>query len=53
MAKKFSAANLPKSRTVDIAALEKERNALYISKENPERLKEVIKIIDYFNWGIQ
>ena len=52
MAKKFSAKNLPKRTIVDIAALEKERDRLYVSGENQERLEEVINIVDYFHFGI-
>ncbi len=51
MAKKYTP---PKSNkpVFDIAALEKEKNILYVSGANPERLKQVIKIINNFNYGI-
>lgn len=32
--------------------LEKEKNKLYVSKENPTRLKEIIKKLDYLYFGI-
>ena len=32
--------------------LEKEKNKLYVSKENPTRLKEIIKKLDYLYYGI-
>ena len=36
-----------------IAEKIKERDLLYISKNNPERLKQLIKEIDYFYYGIK
>lgn len=33
--------------------LEIEKNKLYVSKENPTRLKEIIKKLDYFFHGIE
>lgn len=36
-----------------IAEKLKERDLLYISKNNPERLKQLIKEIDYFYYGIK
>lgn len=35
-----------------ISELIKERNSLHIKKDNPERLKELIAIINYFYYGI-
>ena len=32
--------------------LEKEKNKLYVTKQNPTRLKEIIKKLDYFYYGI-
>ena len=32
--------------------LEIEKNKLYVSKENPTRLKEIIKKLDYIYYGI-
>ena len=33
--------------------LEIEKNKLYVSKQNPTRLKEIIKKLDYFYYGIK
>ena len=33
--------------------LEKEKNKLYVSKENPDRLKEIIKKLNYLYFGIK
>ena len=33
--------------------LEKEKNKLYVSKENPTRLKEIIKKLNYLYYGIK
>jgi hypothetical protein len=33
--------------------LEIEKNKLYVSKENPTRLKEIIKKLDYIYYGIK
>ena len=33
--------------------LEKEKNKLYVSKENPTRLKEIIKKLDYIYFGLK
>ena len=33
--------------------LEKEKNKLYLSKENPKRLIEIIKKLDYLYYGIK
>lgn len=33
--------------------LEVEKNKLYVSKDNPTRLKEIIKKLDYFYYGIK
>ena len=32
--------------------LEKEKNKLYVSKENPNRLKEIIKKLNFYYYGI-
>ena len=32
--------------------LEKEKNKLYVSKENPKRLTEILKKLDYLYFGI-
>ena len=41
----------PKQPTLN--ELEEEKNKLYVSKENPTRLKEIIKKLDYFYFGIK
>jgi len=51
MAKKFSAANLPVKKVFDISGLEKERDKLYVSGDDPERLAEIIKRLNYFYYG--
>ena len=33
--------------------LEKEKNKLYVSKENPKRLKEIIKKLGFYYYGIK
>jgi hypothetical protein len=33
--------------------LENEKNKLYVSKENPQRLKEIIKKLDLIYFGIK
>ncbi len=42
----------PKHKTPTIIDLEKEKNKLYVSKENPTRLKEIIKKLNYLYYGI-
>lgn len=41
-----------KYKTIPVETLKKERNKLLISKENPERLKELEERIKYFNAGV-
>ena len=36
-----------------IHEIEKEKNKLYVSKENPNRLKEIIKKLDFYYYGIK
>lgn len=36
-----------------VEAMREEMNLLYVSKENPKRLQELIKKIDYFDYGIK
>lgn len=33
--------------------LEVERDKLYISKDNPKRLKEIIQLLDFIYYGIK
>lgn len=37
----------------DIGALVQERNKLMVTRENPERLEAIKKILDYYDWGIR
>jgi hypothetical protein len=43
--------NKPKQPTLN--ELEEEKNKLYVSKENPTRLKEIIKKLDYLYFGVK
>lgn len=40
-------------KTQSFQELEAEKNKLYVSKQNPTRLKEIIKKLDYFYYGIE
>jgi len=40
-------------KTQSYQELEIEKNKLYVSKQNPTRLKEIIKKLDYFYYGIK
>lgn len=42
-----------KPKPPTLAELKAERNALLISKDNPERLAELQAKIDYIEWGIK
>ena len=42
--------NKPKQPTLN--ELEEEKRKLYVSKENPQRLKEIIKKLDYLYYGL-
>lgn len=33
--------------------LEAERDKLYVSKNNPKRLKEIIKLLDFLYYGLK
>ena len=33
--------------------LENERDKLYVSKDNPKRLKEIIQLLDFIYFGIK
>jgi len=42
------------TKKIDLIAEKiKERDLLYVSKKNPERLKKLQKEIDYFFYGIE
>lgn len=43
----------PKTKPPTLAELEIEKNKLYVTKENPKRLLEIIKKLDYLYWGIK
>jgi hypothetical protein len=43
--------NKPKQQTLN--ELEEEKRKLYVSKENPQRLKEIIKKLDLIYFGIK
>ena len=53
MAKRYTPPKNSKRITIDITELEAEKRLLYVSGNNPKRLKEVIKMIQYFNYGIK
>jgi hypothetical protein len=42
-----------KTKPPSLQELEIEKNKLYVSKENPTRLKEIIKKLDYLYYGIK
>lgn len=42
-----------KPKQPSLQELEIEKNKLYVSKENPTRLKEIIKKLDYIYFGIK
>jgi hypothetical protein len=43
----------PKPKQQSLQELEIEKNKLYVTKQNPTRLKEIIKKLDYFYYGIK
>lgn len=42
-----------KKAKLNFKELESERDKLYVSKENPTRLKEIIKKLDHLYFGIK
>jgi predicted transcriptional regulator len=42
-----------KTKFQTLNELEEEKRKLYVSKENPQRLKEIIKKLDYFYFGLK
>ena len=48
---KFTQMKKPKKQSFQ--ELEIEKNKLYVTKQNPTRLKEIIKKLDYFYYGIK
>ena len=43
---------MKKPKQQSFQEMEIEKNKLYVSKQNPTRLKEIIKKLDYFYYGI-
>ena len=50
---KYTQMKQPKLKQQSFQELEIEKNKLYVSKENPTRLKKIIKKLDYFYYGIK
>ncbi len=46
-------AKQPKPKKQSFQELEIEKNKLYVTKQNPTRLKEIIKKLDYFYYGLK
>lgn len=42
-----------KKTKLNFKELEAERDKLYISKDNPKRLKEIIELLDFLYFGIK
>ena len=42
-----------KKAKLNFKELENERDKLYISKDNPKRLKEIIELLDFLYFGIK
>jgi len=42
-----------KTKFTTLNELEEEKRKLYVSKENPTRLKEIIKKLDYLYFGVK
>ena len=42
-----------KPKQPSLQELEIEKNKLYVSKQNPKRLNEIIKKLDYIYYGIK
>lgn len=42
-----------KKTKLNFKELEDERDKLYVSKDNPKRLKEIIKLLDFIYFGIK
>lgn len=51
--KKFGKVDCDDYNNLSIEDLENERKKLLVSGENPLRLKELQKELDYFNYGIE
>ena len=46
-------AKQPKPKQQSFQELEIEKNKLYVTKQNPTRLKEIIKKLNYFYYGLK
>ena len=46
-------AKQPKPKYQSFQELELEKNKLYITKQNPIRLEEIVKKLNYFYYGIE
>lgn len=42
-----------KKTKLNFKDLEAERDKLYVSKDNPKRLKEIIQLLDFLYFGIK
>lgn len=42
-----------KKQKLNLKELEIERDKLYVSKNNPKRLKEIIELLDFLYFGIK
>ena len=50
---KFTQMKQQKTKKQSFQELEIEKNKLYVTKQNPTRLKEIIKKLDYFYYGLK
>ena len=50
---KYTQMKQAKPKQQSFQELEIEKNKLYVTKQNPTRLKEIIKKLDYFYYGIE
>ena len=50
---KYTQMKQPKLKQQSFQELEIEKNKLYVNKQHPTRLKEIIKKLDYFYYGIE
>ena len=50
---KYTQMKQPKPKKQSFQELEIEKNKLYVTKQNPTRLKEIIKKLDYFYYGLK
>ena len=50
---KYTQMKQPKLKQQSFQELEIEKNKIYVNKKNPTRLKEIIKKLNYFYYGIK